>query len=114
MTTSAPRSRASTGATRLEDVAQSAKVSLSTASRAVNGSPLVTEKTRRRVQEAADRLGYRPDLGARGLARRRTQTVGLVVADIRNPFFADLARGIEEVLDEAGYIYLLANLDGDP
>src|SRR5579859_2996733 len=99
---------------RLEDVARTAKVSLATASRALNGSTLISARTRQSVERVAARLGYRPHLAARGLARSRTQTVGLVVADLRNPFFADLARGIEEVLDGAGYIYLLGNLDGDP
>ena len=99
---------------RLSDVAREAKVSLATASRAINGNTLISAETRKLVQATATRLGYRPDLLARGLSRRQTQTIGLVVADIRNQFFADVAHGVEEVLDSVGYIYLLGNLDGDP
>ncbi|MEA2682344.1 MAG: LacI family transcriptional regulator [Chloroflexota bacterium] len=99
---------------RLTDVARAAAVSVSTASRALNADSRISEVTRRRVEKASARLGYRPDLVARGLTLGRTFAVGLVVGDLANPFYADLARGVEEALDPEGYIYLLANSDGDP
>jgi DNA-binding LacI/PurR family transcriptional regulator len=101
-------------AVRLTDVARAAAVSVSTASRALNADTRISEVTRRRVEKASARLGYRPDLVARGLTLGRTFAVGLVVGDLANPFYADLARGVEEALDPEGYIYLLANSDGDP
>ena len=97
---------------RLREVAAASQVSISTASRALSGDPRISAKTRSQVEVAARQLGYRTDLIARSLSMRRTFTIGLIVGDIGNPFFADLARGIEEVLHQANYVYLLANTDG--
>lgn len=98
---------------RLRDVAALAKVSTATASRALSGDLRISAPTRRRVERAAARLAYRANPLARGLSLRRTFTVGLVVGDLTNPFFAQLARGVDATLHEQGYTYLLAEMAGD-
>jgi LacI family transcriptional regulator len=100
----------------LRDVAAMAEVHTATASRALNPQtrPLVNEETARRVLEAAERLGYRPNPIARGLKTNRSYTIGVVVPDLRNPIFPPIARGIEDRLEIAGYTSLLANTDNDP
>lgn len=88
-------------------------MSVSTASRALKDDPRISKRTRERVQRHATRLNYRADLVARSLTLRRTFTVGFIVLDVGNPFFAALARGIEAALEEEGYIYLLGDSHGD-
>jgi LacI family transcriptional regulator len=100
-------------AARLRDVAERAGVSVSTVSRALSGDSRISTPTRELVQEVATSMGYVPDMVARSLSLRRTSTVGLIVEDLRNPFYADLARGVEEVLTAAGYSYFLAHSHGD-
>jgi len=102
-----------TSGARLRDVAALAKVSTSTASRALSGDPRISAPTRRRVERAASRLAYRANPLARGLSLRRTFTVGLIVGDLTNPFFGQLARGVDETLHDFGYTYLLADMDGE-
>ena len=102
--------------TRLEDVAALAGVSPATVSRVVNRPALVNQKTRQRVQEAIDRLGYRPSRVARRLRVEsgRSGLVALLIPDIQNPFFAELARGVEDAAQREGYTVLLGNVDEDP
>jgi DNA-binding LacI/PurR family transcriptional regulator len=102
-----------TPAARLSDVAALAHVSISTASRALGGDPRISTPTRRRVERAARHLAYRVNPLARGLSLRRTFTVGLLVGDLTNPFFAELARGVDHALQEVGYTHLLADMAGD-
>jgi len=94
----------------LRDVAARANVHVSTASRALDPqqSGRLAPETVARVAEAADALGYAPDLLAAGLKRRRTRTVGVVVADFENPFTGPLSRGIGEVLAEHEHVALFA------
>ena len=101
-------------AARLRDVAGLAKVSVATASRALSGDPRISAPTRRRVERAATRLEYRVNPLARGLSLRRSLTIGLLVGDLTNPFFAQLARGVDARLQESGYAYLMADLGGEP
>jgi LacI family transcriptional regulator len=94
------------GAT-LADVAASAGVSASTASRALNGRGELSASTRAAVQEAAERLGFRPSPLARSLRTRQTYTVGFVVPDVASPFYAASLKGAQSVLEAAGYRVML-------
>jgi LacI family transcriptional regulator len=95
------------------DVARVAGVSPSTASRALTGQGYAAASVKLRVLAAADQLGYVPDDIARSLKRRTSRLVGVLISDLRNQFYADLAAGIEQVLGAAGYQMVLVNDDGD-
>ena len=93
------------------DVAREANVSMATVSRVVNGNPNVKPVTRKKVMDVIDRLGYRPNAVARGLASKKTTTVGLIIPDISNIFFAELVRGIEDIATMYKYNIILSNSD---
>jgi LacI family transcriptional regulator len=93
------------------DVANQAKVSISTVSHVLNGTRYVSQKTATRVLEAVERLNYRPNSLARALVRQETQSIALIVPENVNPFYAELARSIEDYGYEAGYSVLLCNSD---
>ncbi|WP_167133708.1 LacI family DNA-binding transcriptional regulator [Arthrobacter sedimenti] len=93
------------------DVAAKAGVSTATASRALGGYGRVSQATTERVRAAAAELGYQPNALAQSMIRGTTRTIGVVVADIENPFFARAARGIGDVARAAGYEVLLVNTD---
>ncbi|MBO0818384.1 MAG: LacI family DNA-binding transcriptional regulator, partial [Actinobacteria bacterium] len=97
------------------DVAARAGVHPATASRALNPETrlLVREDTARRVLDAAQTLGYRPNPVARSLRTRRSNTVGVLIPDLTNPLFPPIVRGIEDRLAAAGYVALIGNTDGD-
>jgi LacI family transcriptional regulator len=95
----------------MKDVARLAGVSIATVSATVNRSAFVSAELRRRVTEAIHELGYAPDGVARSLKRGRTQLVGLIVADITNPFFTELVHVIEAAIQDAGYSVLLCDTD---
>jgi LacI family transcriptional regulator len=97
----------------MADVAREAGVSLMTVSRVVNHKGAVSPATRERVQAVIQNLNYRPSGIARSLATRRTRTLGLVVPDIANPFFATVARSVERQAYACGYSVLLCNSDED-
>lgn len=97
--------------TTIYDVAREAGVSMATVSRVVNGNPNVKPTTRKKVLEAIERLGYRPNAVARGLASKRTTTVGVIIPDISSIFFAELARGIEDIATMYKYNIILCNSD---
>jgi LacI family transcriptional regulator len=98
------------------DVAALAGVSLKTVSRVVNGVSTVDPALTERVREAADKLGYRPNLTASNLRRSdgRTSTIGMLVEDVANPFSAALMRAVENVASERGVLVLIGSLDEDP
>ena len=100
----------------LRDVAAAARVHPATASRALNPGTrlLVSEETARRVTEAAERLGYRPNPVARSLRTRRSHTIGVLIPDLNNPLFPPIVRGLEDRLATRGYVALIGNTDGDP
>nr|WP_221401545.1 catabolite control protein A [Paenibacillus phyllosphaerae] len=93
------------------DVAREAGVSMATVSRVVNNNPNVKPQTRKKVFEAIERLGYRPNAVARGLASKKTTTVGVVIPDISNAIFAEVARGIEDIANMYHYNIILCNAD---
>jgi LacI family transcriptional regulator len=96
---------------RLSEVAVRAGVSTSTASRALNRPDQVSPAAVARVQEVAAQLGYAPNPFARSLRVQESRTLGLVVSDATNPFFAEVARGIEAACFRAGYTLILGNAD---
>ena len=95
----------------IQDVAARSQVSISTVSRVVTGAVAVEPATAERVREAIAALGYRPNLLARSFRRRVTHTIGLLVPDNSNPFFAELARTIEDAGFAEGYSVVLCNSD---
>ncbi len=97
----------------IKDVARAAGVSISTVSRALGKGP-VSAEVREQVQAAVRATGYRPNLSARRLRSQHTLTVGLIVADIRNPFFTAVSRAVEDAAYQAGMRVILCNTDEDP
>lgn len=97
----------------IADVAQAAGVSTQTVSRVINKKEEVSSNTRNHVQAVIERLGYRPNIIARGLSTKRTHTIGLVVPDITNPFFPEIARGAEDFAWEHDYSIFLYNTGED-
>lgn len=93
------------------DVAREAGVSMATVSRVVNGNKNVKENTRKKVLEVIDRLDYRPNAVARGSASKKTTTVGVVIPNIANSYFATLARGIDDIATMYKYNIVLASSD---
>ena len=96
----------------ITDVAKEAGVSIATVSRVVNdnGYP-VRAQTRVQVLEAVERLGFRPNDLARGLMQKRTRTVGLLVPDVANPYYPEIARGVEDVASAQLYALVFCNTD---
>jgi DNA-binding LacI/PurR family transcriptional regulator len=92
----------------LRDIAHATGVSVNTVSRALTGKSDINSATKARVQAAAERLGYRPNLPARSLVLGRTRSLGLVVTDCTNPFYAMLIRAVEDVAYRNNYALLLA------
>ena len=99
--------------TTIRDVARRAGVSTTTVSHVINRTRKVDAITAARVEAAIGELGYRPNALARSMRRGRTHTVGVILPDIANPFFGDLARWLEDALFEAGYSAIICNSDGD-
>ena len=94
------------------DVALKAKVSIATVSRVVNNSPhKVNPATRERVLEVIHELDYRPNALAKGLLMKKTMTIGVIIPDISNPYYAEIVRGIQDMADQYGYAILLLNTD---
>ena len=98
----------------IKDIARLADVSHSTVSRALRGSGLISEETAGRIRRIALEAGYTPSAAARSLVTRRTDTIGVVVTNIADPFVAGVVSGIEEVASEKGHSVFLANSHADP
>lgn len=97
----------------IKDVARQAGVSVATVSRVLGNGP-VSAALRARVEAAVQATGYRPNLSARRLRSQHTQTIGLIVSDIRNPFFTAVARAVEDAAYGAGMRVILCNTDENP
>lgn len=98
----------------MKDVASAAGVALKTVSRVVNGEPGVHPTTAERVREAIERLGYSRNESARVLRRGRTATIGLVIEDVADPFYAGLSRAVEGVVIEHGCLLLSGSSGEEP
>jgi LacI family transcriptional regulator len=98
----------------LHDVAHLAGVSTATVSATINGTAIVSPALQEKVRKAVAELGYNPDAIARSLKTGTTRTLGLIISDIANPFFAAVIRGIEDVANDRGYTLMLCNTDERP
>ena len=96
------------------DVAREARVSMATVSRVVNGNQNVKAETKNKVNEVIKRLNYRPNAVARGLASKKTTTVGVIIPDISNIYYSQLARGLEDIATMYKYYSIISNSDNDP
>jgi len=97
--------------TSIKDVASAAGVSVATVPRVLNDHPAVRPDTRSRVLSVVAELGYRPNGVARSLRTDQTRTLGLVISDVLNPFFTELARAVEDAARERGYSVIIGNAD---
>jgi LacI family transcriptional regulator len=98
----------------IKDVAAAAGVSVATVSRVLNDHPSVSAESRTRVMAAVAELGYRPNAVARSLRTDQTRTLGLVISDVLNPYFTELARSVEEEARALGYSVIIGNADERP
>lgn len=96
------------------DVAREAKVSMATVSRVLNGNPNVKPETRKKVKDVIERLNYRPNAVARGLASKKTTTVGVIIPDISNLYYSALARGLDDIAEMYNYQTIITNTENDP
>ena len=96
----------------IQDVAARAQVSIATVSRVLNESDhKVSKETRKRVLNAIRELDYRPNALARGLLMKKTKTIGIIIPDISNPYYAEIVRGMQDMADRNGYDVILLNTD---
>lgn len=100
-------------ATSIKDVAKEAGVSIATVSRVLNDIDVVNEETKKKVQDAIKKLGYRPNIVARSLKTQRTRTIGIVVPDISSQLYPEIVRGAEDVANIYKYNVMLCNSDFD-
>src|SRR3954454_9648086 len=98
----------------MADVARLAGVSVTTVSHVINGTRPTSERTRRSVLQAIERTGYRPNTIARALARGGTQSLGLAISGLSNPYFMDVVAAVEQAAGRAGHTLLLGDTREDP
>ncbi|EOV9527127.1 LacI family DNA-binding transcriptional regulator [Bacillus cytotoxicus] len=99
--------------TTIYDVAKEAGVSIATVSKVVNGTGKISEKTKKHVLEVMDRLHYQPSVVASALTGKKTHTIGLLVPDIANPFFSEVARALEDSAEEKGFNVIMCSTDNN-
>ena len=97
--------------TNIKDVAQAAGVSVATVSRYINKKGYVSTESKDAIQNAIETLQYKPNLIARSLSTKQSNIIGLLLPDITNPFFPELARAVEDVALSNGYTVVLCNSD---
>jgi DNA-binding LacI/PurR family transcriptional regulator len=95
------------------DVAKQAGVSISTVSRVINNTGRISEKTRKKVLQVMEELHYQPSMVASALTGKRTRTIGLIIPDVANPFFSEIARKVEDRGRELGFNVLMCNTDNN-
>jgi LacI family transcriptional regulator len=98
----------------IKDVAEQANVSIQTVSRVINNRPDVSPETRDRIKSTIKEMGYQPFTNARGLAAKRTYTLGLVTADFSDFWFSQVVTGAEKEAQEHGYCFMLGNSNCEP
>jgi len=98
----------------MKDIAKIAGVSVNTVSRALNDRPEINEETKRQIKEIAKKLNYIPNTIAASLASRKSKTIGLIIPDLCDPFFAKQARGVEDTARQNGYSVIIINTDEIP
>lgn len=98
----------------IKDVAGKAGVSIATVSRVLSGKGYISGDAREKVDAAVKALGYRPNRVARSLRAKSSRVIGLILSDIRNPFFSEISRAVENVAVANGYSVLICNADEDP
>jgi LacI family transcriptional regulator len=99
--------------TTIKDVAARAEVSVATVSHVINNTRFVTPELRERVLASMRELDYEPNLVARGLRSHRTNLIALIIPDITNPYFPEVARGVQDVVNEHDYVGIMCNSDRD-
>ena len=97
--------------TTLKDIAKKANVSIATASLALNESEKVNHATYEKIQKIAKELNYTPNARARALVKKATETIGLVIPEVENPFFAEMAQSIKNTIKESGYNLILCSTE---
>ncbi len=95
----------------IKEVAETARVSVGTVSNVLSGRVAVSGRLRDQVLKAVRQLDYQPNLIARSLKIRQSNTIGIVISDITNPFFTQLARGAEDAAWKANYLLIILNSD---
>jgi LacI family transcriptional regulator len=98
----------------IKDVAREAGVSVATVSKVLNLPDYSKPETREKVMAAIKRLNYQPNHAARSMVRKKTGMIALIIPDVRNQFFTDVARGVEDVANQHNYRVMLCNTDEDP
>lgn len=98
----------------LKDIAKKAKVSIKTVSRVINDEPMVSKNTRVKVKAVIEELGYQPNLIARSLKKKRSNTIGIILPDIGNPAFTEMVKGCMDSLNRMGYYTFLGSYEDDP
>ncbi|WP_404332023.1 LacI family DNA-binding transcriptional regulator [Mesobacillus maritimus] len=99
--------------TTIKDVAKLASVSISTVSRVLNNSGYTSEETKKKVFEAVENLNFRKNIVAAAMINKQTSTFGLIIPDIKNVFYADLTRAVEDAANQHGFNVILCNTDND-
>jgi LacI family transcriptional regulator len=97
----------------IKDVARKAEVSVTTVSRVLNNKPDVSEDTKAKIEKIMDELGYKPNGIARGLVLNKTYSIGLIIPDISNPYFPEVAKGVENKAKEKGYSVIFCDTSND-
>ena len=95
----------------IKDIAKKAQVSRTTVSRVLNDSGYVKEETRKKVMDVIKELNYTPSAIARSLSTSKTNTIGIIVPEINNPFFGEIIKGISQIADENNLNIILCNTD---